>query len=72
MHRFEMPRKQPERREADEEEDGEADEAEAEAAVSAPPAAPAPPALPEGDAAAWLANAQQQMPVSGPKNSGSV
>ena len=58
-----MPRKQPERREADEEEDGEADEAEAEEAGPAPPAAPAPPALllAEGDAAAWLANAQQQI-----------
>ena len=60
-----MPRKQPERREADEEEDGEADEAEAEAAGPAPPAAPAPPALllAEGDAAAWLANAQQQIAI---------
>ena len=56
-----MPRRQPDRREADEEEDGEAEEAEAEAAGLAPPAAPATPALPEGDAAAWLANAQQQI-----------
>ena len=57
-----MPRtRPPERREVDEGEEGEADEVEAEAAVLAPPAAPAPPALPEGDAAAWLANAQQQI-----------
>jgi len=55
------PRKPPERREADEVEEEADEEDAAEAAVLPPPAAPAPPALPEGDAAAWLANAQQQI-----------